>query len=87
MVFLGVWSFFCQSWWVGTLINIRREASSQWSSSILLSGALPLSGVVPAGLGDGAGHCHDVAKLPKVCLFYFRKFHFGKTCCTLFSRV
>ena len=28
-------------------------------------------GVVPAGFGDGVGHCHDVAKLPKVCLFYF----------------
>ena len=26
-------------------------------------------GVVPAGLGDGVGHCHDVAKLPRVCLF------------------
>ena len=28
-------------------------------------------GVVPAGLGDGVGHCHDVANLPRVCLFYF----------------
>ena len=26
-------------------------------------------GAVPAGLGDGVGHCHDVAKLPRVCLF------------------
>ena len=26
-------------------------------------------GVVPAGLGDGVGHCHDVAKFPRVCLF------------------
>ena len=30
-------------------------------------------GVVPAGLGDGVdhgvGHCHDVAELPRVCLF------------------
>ena len=26
-------------------------------------------GVVPAGLGDGVGHCHDVAKLPRVFLF------------------
>ena len=25
-------------------------------------------GVVPAGLEDGVGHCHDVAKLLKVCL-------------------
>ena len=26
-------------------------------------------GVVPAGLGDGVRHCHDVAKFPRVCLF------------------
>ena len=26
-------------------------------------------GVVPAGLGDGVGDCHDAANLPKVCLF------------------
>ena len=26
-------------------------------------------GVVPAGLGDGVGDCHDVANLPRVCLF------------------
>ena len=26
-------------------------------------------GVVPAGLGEGVGLCHDVAKLPRVCLF------------------
>ena len=34
---------------------------AQWCTSPL--------GVVPAGLGDGVGHCHDVAELPKVCLF------------------
>ena len=45
------------------------EASSQWSASILLGGALPLAGSVPAGLGDGVGHCHDVANLPGKCLF------------------
>ena len=33
-------------------------------------GTSPL-GVVPAGLGDGVGRCHDVANLPRVCLFYF----------------
>ena len=31
--------------------------------------------VVPAGLGDGVdhgvGHCHDVAELPRVCLFLY----------------
>ena len=26
-------------------------------------------GVVPVGLGDGVGDCHDVANLPRVCLF------------------
>ena len=26
-------------------------------------------GVVPVGLGDGVGHCHDVANLPGKCLF------------------
>ena len=26
-------------------------------------------GVVPVGLGDGVGHCHDVANLPRVRLF------------------
>ena len=54
---------------IGTLINIRREAivtvvsvhPARWCTSPL--------GVVPAGLGDGVGHCHDVAKLPRVCLF------------------
>ena len=34
---------------IGTLINIRRGASSQWSASILLGGALPLSGSCPLG--------------------------------------
>ena len=35
-------------------------------------------GVVPAGLGDGVGDCHDVAKLPRVCLFYFPSFFWGE---------
>ena len=34
---------------------------AQWYTSPL--------GVVPAGLGDGVGHCHGVAELPRVCLF------------------
>ena len=44
-------------------------------------------GVVPAGLGDGVGHCHDVAKLPREGLFISLVFLFGRICCTLFSRV
>ena len=44
-------------------------------------------GVVPAGLGDGVGHCHDVAKLPKVCLVISLVYLFWGTCLTLFSRV
>ena len=46
-------------------------------------------GVVPAGLGDGVGHCLDVAKLPKVCLFISLIFSFGGMFLfsTLFSRV
>ena len=35
------------------------------SPSIPLDGVLPPLGVVPVGLGDGAGDCHDVANLPK----------------------
>ena len=51
-------------------------------------------GVVPAGLGDGVGHCHDVANLPRVCLFispvYFfvflgNKFYFFKSIVMGFS--
>ena len=34
--------------------------------------------VVPAGLGDGVGHCHDVAKLPRVCLFISLVYLFGR---------
>ena len=37
-------------------------------------------GVVPAGLGDGVGDCHDVTNLPRVCfLFPFCIFFFEKT--------
>ena len=35
-------------------------------------------GVVPAGLGDGVGDCHDAANLPRMCLFISLVFHFGK---------
>ena len=43
-------------------------------------------GVVPAGLGDGFGHCHDVANLSRVCLFISLVYLFGRTCCTLFFK-
>ena len=43
---------------------------AQWCTSPL--------GVVPAGLEDGVGHCHDVAKLPRVCLFISLCFFFGE---------
>ena len=36
-------------------------------------------GVVPAGLGEGVGDCHDVTNLPRVCLFIsIIFFFFGK---------
>ena len=38
-------------------------------------------------VGDGVGDCHDVAKLPRVCLFISLVYLFWGTCCTLFSRV
>ena len=44
-------------------------------------------GVVPAGSGDGVGHCLDVARLPKVCLFISLVFSFGGIIFTLFSKV
>ena len=42
-------------------------------------------GVVPAGLGDGVCHCHDVAKLPKVCLFISFVYHFWGRIFTFFK--
>ena len=44
-------------------------------------------GVVPVGLGDGVGDCHDVANLPRVCLFISLLFLFGGKNFTLFYRV
>ena len=38
----------------------------------------PPLAVEPAGLGDGVGHCHDVAKLPKVCLYISLLYFFGE---------
>ena len=43
-------------------------------------------GVVPAGLGDGVGHCHDVSKLPKRASFYFPLLSFGGNLLYSFSR-
>ena len=40
-------------------------------------------GDVPVGLGDGVGHCHDVANLPGKCIFYFPLF-FGEKCLLFF---
>ena len=55
-----------------------EEASSQWSASILLGGALPLSGSCPLGWGDDVGDCHDVTNLPRMCLFISLVFHCGE---------
>ena len=72
---LGVWSFLLlilvSVLLVGTLINIRKECivtvvsvhPGRWCTSPL--------GVVPAGLGDGVGHCHDVSQTSKGCVFLF----------------
>ena len=35
-------------------------------------------GVVPVGLGEVVGRCHDVANLPRVCLFISLVFFFGR---------
>ena len=53
---------------VGTLINTRRGhryGGQRPSCSVV---HFPSRGRA-AGLGDGVGHCHDVAELPRVCLF------------------
>ena len=45
-------------------------------------------GVVPAGLGEGAGDCHDVANLPRVRSFHFPFLYlFDEKRFTLVSRV
>ena len=44
-------------------------------------------GVVPVGLGEGVGDCHDVANLPRVRLFISLVYLFGGTNYILFSRV
>ena len=42
---------------------------------------------MPVGLGEGVGDCHDVANLPRVCLFISLLYLFGGTNFTLFPRV
>ena len=44
-------------------------------------------GVVPAGLGDGVGDCHDAANLPEKCLLIFLFYLFGRRKLYSFSRV
>ena len=44
-------------------------------------------GVVPVGSGDGVGDCHDVANLPRVCLFISLLLFFWEINLTLFFRV
>ena len=44
-------------------------------------------GVVPVGSGDGVGDCHDVANLPRVCLFISLFYLFWEINLTLFFRV
>ena len=63
---------------VGTWSYIR-ESSSEWSASVPLGGVLPLSGSCPLGLGESVGDCHDVAKLPRVCLLFPLYVFFGVT--------
>ena len=43
------------------IVTVVSVHPARWCTSPL--------GVVPAGLGEGVGLCHDDAKLPRVCLF------------------
>ena len=90
VLFLGIGPLFvypvvCPS---GQHLDSHWEgASLHLSASIPLGGVLPPLGVVPVGLGDGAGDCHDVANLPKECLFISLLYLFGRKNFTLFRRV
>ena len=60
------------------IVTVISVHPAQWCTSPL--------GVVPAGLGDGIGHCLDVAKLQRVGLFISLVF-LGGLLFTLFLRV
>ena len=45
----------------GHIVTVVSVDPARWCTSP--------RGVVPAWLGDGVGDCHDVANLPRVCLF------------------
>ena len=51
------------------IVTVVSVHPARWCTSPL--------GVVPAGLGEGVGDCHDVANLPRVCLFVSLVFLFG----------
>ena len=69
-----------------TWIYIRRGIVTVVSAHPARRCTSPL-GVVPVGLGDGVGDCHDVANLPRKRSFYFPfVFLWGKNF-TLFLRV
>ena len=53
----------------GGIVTVFSVYPALWCTSPL--------GVVPVGLGDGVGDCHDVANLPSVCLFISLLYLFG----------
>ena len=64
-------------------IHNWERASSKLSTSIPLGGALPLA-VVPDGLGDGVGDCHDAANLQREGLLFRKLCSFLRVCLFLF---
>ena len=64
----------------------QEGASSQWSASILLGGALPLSGSCPLGWGTAFGDCHDVAQT-RVCLFISLVYFLGNMLYSFFKSI
>ena len=74
---------------VSTWIHIRRGGTIVTVVDVHPARrcAFPL-GVVPVGLGDGVGHCHDVANFPRVCLFIsLLSFFLGRKLYSFFFRV
>ena len=72
------WGNKWSSFW-GLIVTVVSVHPARWCTS-------PLR-VIPAGLGDGVGHCHDAAKLPKVCLFITLVYLFWGRFFTLSLRV